>query len=265
MNRAQIGTEGIRKLDFSGERIIPGEVPRDLEVMHRRRYEFAARYVEGKRVLDVGCGEGYGSAILAETAAHVTGIDVSEEAIAHAAAKYVLKNVEFVWMSAEKLSFPANGFDVAVCLELIEHTRDGIAVMEEMRRVVRPEGTVILSTPNKRVVSPGSRTPLNKFHVREFTVRETKELCRRYFSEVEFFSQTNPFEKSRRWMRWGMGLDFARLRKLFPRGARERMKWGMRGALGETIEEEGEADRWSVVKGVNRDSHPIIAVCRKGK
>jgi ubiquinone/menaquinone biosynthesis C-methylase UbiE len=253
------------ELHYSGERIIPGEVPIDLELRHRRRYEFAAQYAEGKRGLDVGCGEGYGTAILAQRAEHIVAVDISEKAIAHATAKYQQKNVEFHCFPAEKLPFPDASFDLVVCLELIEHARDHLAVMREMRRVLRRGGVLILSTPNRRIVSPGSPTPLSEFHVREFDVRETQELCRRYFSEVEFFTQRNPFAGSRRLIRWAMSLDFLRLRKLFRRSSRERMKWGVRGALGETVKEEPEPERWGVVRGVKRNSHPIIAVCRKEK
>ena len=253
------------RLHFSGERIVPGEVPVDLELRHRRRYEFAATYVEGKRVLDVGCGEGYGCAILAKNASHVIGVDISHEAIAHATVKYSVNIVEFRCMPAEKLSFPDESFDAVVCLELIEHARDYTSVMKELRRVLRPGGTLILSTPNRRIVSPGSQKPLNEYHVREFDVKETRELCRCYFSEVEFFTQSNPFGKSRKLVRWAMALDFARFRKLFPRSSREGIKWGAREVLGETIEGEPEADRWAVIEGVNRSSHPIIAVCRKRK
>jgi len=252
-------------LHYSGERIIPGEVPIDLELRHRRRYEFAALYAEERKVLDVGCGEGYGSAMLTERAQHVIGIDKSEEAIAHAAAKYAQRNVEFRCACAEQLPFPDASFDVVVCLELIEHAKDHIAVMEEIRRVLKPGGVLILSTPNRRVVSPGSPTPLSEFHIREFHVRETLRLCRGYFPEVELFTQRNPFAKSRRIIRWAMALDFLRLRKLFRRSSREQMKWGVRGALGETVKEQPDADRWAVVRGVNRNSHPIIAVCRKEK
>ncbi len=255
----------LSELRFSGERMIPGEVPIDLELRHRRRYEVAARYVEGKHVLDVGCGEGYGGDILAERAAHVTGIDVSEQAIAHAAAKYGRPNLEFRRMSAERLLFEDNSFDAVVCLELIEHAKDHVAVMHEIRRVLKPGGVLILSTPNKRVVSPGSPTPLNEYHVREFGIRELRELCSRYFADVELFTQENPFAASRRVLGWAMLLDFLRLRKLFPRSSRERLKWGMRGALGETVKGQPEADRWAVVKGIRRDSHPIIAVCWKPK
>jgi SAM-dependent methyltransferase len=265
MNPVEDNRLDVPKMRFSGERIIPGEVPRDMELMHRKLYEFALQYVEGKRVLDVGCGEGYGSAMLARKAMSVVGVDISEEAIAHAAAKYSLDNVEFRCMPVEHLSFPGDSFDVLVCLEVIEHARGYIAALEEMRRVLRPEGTLVLSTPNKNVTSPRRARPLNIYHLHEFTIREARKLFRRYFSEVEFFSQDDPFAGSRKIVWKVMALDFACLRKLFPRSAKDRMKWRIRESLGETIGETPHSGRWSVVPRIGWYSRTIVAVCRRKK
>ena len=263
MTQKQESQPEVPGLRFSGERIIPGEVTRDRELASRRRYQFAAWYVEGKRVLDMGCGEGYGTAILAERAAQVVGTDASEEAIAHAAAKYRLENVAFHCMPAEELSFPNNSFDVVVCLELIEHVEHHIPVMREIQRVLRTDGTLILSTPNKSVTSPGRKKPIHEYHVREFTVGELHDLCRNFFPEVELFSQENPFEKSRRTIRWFMALDFLHLRKLFPRRSKDRVKDRMKDALGETIREEPEPQRWAVISGAKPNCRDIVVVCRK--
>ncbi|MDP2897930.1 MAG: class I SAM-dependent methyltransferase [bacterium] len=263
MNPPQKRQSGIPDLDFSGERIVPGKVTLDRELASRLRYEFAARYVEGKRVLDIGCGEGYGSAMLAQHAAHVVGTDSSEKVVAHATAKYGLSNIEFRCMPAEKHAFPDESFDVVVCLELIEHVHDYAAVMEEMHRLLKPGGILILSTPNKDVTSPGRETPIHDFHVHEFTIRELQELCQRYFAEVELFSQENPFEKSRRIVRWLMALDFLHVRKLLPRRSKDRMKEGMKEKMGETIQEEPESGRWAVIRGAKPNCRDIVLVCRK--
>jgi ubiquinone/menaquinone biosynthesis C-methylase UbiE len=255
----------IPELAFSGERIIPGKVTQDRELASRKRYEFAARYVEGKGVLDMGCGEGYGSAMLAEKAVSVVGTDVSKDVIAYAAAKYPLENVQFRAMPADKHSFPDTCFDAVVCLELIEHVQDHLAVIREIHRLLKPGGTLILSTPNKDVTSPGRKTPIHHFHVHEFTVPELRELCQRYFAEVELFSQENPFEKSRRIVRWLMALDFLRVRKLLSRRAKDRAKDRMREKLGEAIEERPEPERWAVIPGAKRNCRDIVAICRKAQ
>ena len=251
------------ELQFSGERIVPGEVTADQELMHRRRYEFALPYVTGKRVLDLGCGEGYGSSMLAQKASSVVGVDISEEAVAHASGKYALDNLEFRAMPAERLSFPDGAFDVLVCFEVIEHVRDHMAVITETRRVLKPGGTLLLSTPNKNVSSPRSPTPLNVFHYHEFTVAEAKDLFRRHFSQVEFFSQRDPFQKSRKVVWNVLALDVASIRKLFPRFLKDRVKWRMRETLGETLDQAVDRDRWKVVPGIEQYSHTIVAVCRK--
>lgn len=265
MSRRERSQQKTGELQFSGERIIPGEVTTDQELMHRRRYEFALQYVEGKRVLDLGCGEGYGTAMLAARAANVIGVDVSEETIAHASAKYGLANVEFRCLPAENLSLPDESVEVVVCFEVIEHVKEHVPVMGEMRRVLKREGILIVSTPNKNVSSPHSPVPLNEFHFHEFTVAEARKLFRRYFAEVEFFSQKDPFQKSRRIVWKVLALDFASLRKLFPRFVKDRVKWRMREELGETLGEDTIPERWKVAKGVERYSHTILAVCRKGK
>jgi SAM-dependent methyltransferase len=263
MNQPQKTQGGIPDLDFSGERIVPGKVALDRELASRKRYEFAARYIERKRVLDIGCGEGYGSAMLAEKAAHVAGTDSSEEVVAHATAKYDLSSTEFRCMPAEKHAFPDASFDAVVCLELIEHVQDYAAVMKEMHRLLKPDGILILSTPNKDVTSPGRETPIHDFHVHEFAIPELRDLCQRYFAEVELFSQENPFEKSRRIVRWLMALDFLRLRKLFSRRAKDRMKDRMREKMGETVQEKPELGRWAVIPGANPNCRDIVVVCRK--
>ncbi len=252
-------------LTLSGERIVPGKVTLDREQASRRRYEFAAQFVEGKYVLDMGCGEGYGSATLAQKARQVVGTDRSEEVIAYAAKKYPLKNLEFRCMPGEKQDFPDGSLDVVVCLELIEHVEDYAAVMKEMHRVLQPGGTLILSTPNKEVTSPGRKKPIHDFHVHEFTIPELRDLCRKYFAEVELFSQENPFEKSHRVVQWLMALDFLRVRKLFPRRSKDRMKDRMREQMSETIQEEPEPDRWAVIPGARRDCRDIVVVCRKAQ
>jgi SAM-dependent methyltransferase len=148
---------------------------------------------------------------------------------------------------------------------LIEHVEDYVAVMEEMHRVLKLGGTLILSTPNKDVTSPGRKTPIHDFHVHEFTIPELRDLCQRYFAEVELFSQENPFEKSRRVVRWLMALDFLRLRKLFSRRAKDQMKDRMREKMGEAINKVPEPERWAVIPGARRTCRDIVVVCRKAR
>src|SRR5437667_6043826 len=110
--------------EFTGERLIPGEVDVDLLNEHMARYTFAARLARGKRVLDAGCGAGYGSAALAEAAESVTGVDVAADAIDFARAHYQAENLAFEQASVMQLPLPDGGFDLVVAFEVIEHLED---------------------------------------------------------------------------------------------------------------------------------------------
>lgn len=109
------------ELDFTGERMVPGKADKATELQHINRYNFAKELVKDMRVLDVACGEGYGSNMLAETAKEVIGVDISKEAIEQANEKYSKENLSFKVMDAEGLSFDDNYFDAIVSFETIEH------------------------------------------------------------------------------------------------------------------------------------------------
>src|SRR5436305_10245703 len=135
--------------EFTGERVIPGEVDIDLLNEHMARYAFAARLARGKRVLDAGCGAGYGSAELAKTAASVAGIDIASEAVELARDSYRLPNLAFEQASCDALPYPDSTFDLVVAFEVIEHLENWRGLLREARRVLAANGQFIVSTPNK--------------------------------------------------------------------------------------------------------------------
>lgn len=173
-------------MDFTGERLIPEKNQNDLILgEHLARYYFARSFVKGKKVLDVACGTGYGTKILAEAGAIETfGVDISTEAIDYARENYSSENAKFSLGNAEKLDFPDKEFDVIVSFETIEHLNDYCKFLKEIKRVLKEDGTFIVSTPNKALYPEG-----NPFHVKEFYRDEFISELRQFFENVKLKEQ----------------------------------------------------------------------------
>ena len=178
--------------EFTGERVIPGEVDVDLLNEHMARYTFAARLARGKRVLDAGCGAGYGSAELARAAEQVVGVDRAPEAIAFARAHYAGDNLSFEEASCEALPHSDASFELVVAFEVIEHLADWRGFLREARRVLAPNGQLVVSTPNKLYYTE-SRGPdgANPFHVHEFDFAEFRAELTAVFPHVSLFLENH--------------------------------------------------------------------------
>jgi SAM-dependent methyltransferase len=175
-------------VEFTGERVVPGQVEADLWNEHLARYVFAARFAAGRRVLDAGCGTGYGSAELARTAASVTGIDVSRDAVEWAHGNY--PKPAFLNGSCATLPFRAAAFDVVVAFEVIEHLYQPTAFLAECRRVLTPDGLLIVSTPNTVVYAEArAAAGPNPFHEHEFEADEFEVALRAQFANVSLLLQ----------------------------------------------------------------------------
>lgn len=175
-------------LEDTGERIIP---PKEGEVSflfnrHRMAYLFASRFSQKKIVLDAGCGTGYGSHILANTEARVYGIDYSFQAIKYSTANYSHENSNFIVMDVNYLGFRDCTFDLIVSFQVIEHMRHLDLYLNELIRVLKDEGTILISTPNVQEKQKRKGTE-NKFHFNELTYEEAKGLMQTYFEQVEFY------------------------------------------------------------------------------
>ncbi|MBL8220220.1 MAG: methyltransferase domain-containing protein [Bryobacterales bacterium] len=178
--------------EFTGERVIPGQVDPDLFNEHFARYAFAARLARGKRVLDIACGTGYGSAELAPVARSVTGVDVSAEAVEYAREHYAAGNLRFEAAGAEALPFADQSFDLVVAFEVIEHLEDARALLSEARRVLAPAGQFIVSTPNRLYYEETRRmSGPNPFHTHEFEYTEFREALAEFFPHVSLFVQNH--------------------------------------------------------------------------
>jgi len=160
---------------------------------HLERYRFASNYVKGKNVLDIACGTGYGSAILKESGAtSVTGVDVSDDAINHAKKEYSGGNISFNLGSITDFDSGVK-YDRIVSFETIEHVNDYKAAVANIRNLLKDDGILILSTPNRPVTSPRCLTLSDrpsKYHVREFDVKEIyDELKGAGFRDIEKYGQ----------------------------------------------------------------------------
>jgi SAM-dependent methyltransferase len=178
--------------EFTGERLIPGQVDVDLLNEHLARYAFAARLAHGKRTLDAGCGAGYGSAELAAHADSVTGADVAAEATEFARAHYRLPNLAFEQASCDQLPHPDACFDLVVAFEVIEHLERWRDFLLEARRVLAPGGQLIVSTPNKLYYTESRGAHgANPFHVHEFDFEEFRGALESVFLHVTLFLENH--------------------------------------------------------------------------
>jgi hypothetical protein len=177
-------------VEFTGERVVPGQVNDDLWSEHVARYAFARRYAQGKRVLDAGCGTGYGSAELAQSAAAVTGLDIAADAIESATASYPIPGLRFLESSCTAIPLAAESFDLVVAFEVIEHLADYRAFLNESARVLTRQGLFIVSSPNKRYYAETrAASGPNPFHEHEFEAGEFVRELERVFSSVRLLVQ----------------------------------------------------------------------------
>jgi len=177
-------------MEFTGERVVPGKTPQTIYDEHIYRYIFAASLAENKVVLDVACGTGYGAGFMAEKASKVVGADISLEAVDYAAERFCKDNkAGFVCADAIRLPFVDNAFDIVVSFETIEHIRQCRKFLAECRRVLKANGLLVCSTPNRRIFSPKLAKPINTFHVKEFWPEEFYRLLSRYFANITLYGQ----------------------------------------------------------------------------
>jgi SAM-dependent methyltransferase len=179
-------------VEFTGERVIPGQVDANLLNEHLARYAFAARLARGKRVLDAGCGAGYGAAELAESARSVVGADIAAEAVTFARAHYSPPGLQFEQASCTALPHRDGVFDLVVAFEVIEHLPGWRDFLLEVRRVLAPTGQFIVSTPNKLYYAASrGGAGANPFHAHEFEFDEFREELAAIFPHISLFLENH--------------------------------------------------------------------------
>jgi len=175
---------GVPPLRLTGERTLP-DVPAENYWFRRHLavYEWVAARCQGRDVVDMACGEGYGVDVLARRARHVTGVDANPEAHEHARLKYARPGVRFVRDLVESHAEPC---DAVVFLQTIEHVADPEAVLRHFREMLRPGGSAYVSTPNLLTLAPpGAEKSDNPWHLKEYRAEEFRALCESVFGEVE--------------------------------------------------------------------------------
>jgi 2-polyprenyl-3-methyl-5-hydroxy-6-metoxy-1,4-benzoquinol methylase len=156
---------------------------------HVHRYHEALKLVNGSsEVMDIACGTGFGSFLIAEKAKSVVGCDISEEAIQYCNHHFKKSNLRFRVEDGTQLSFPSASFDIVISFETIEHTTQFHHMLGEFKRVLKNGGTAIISTPNFPVNSPSGKVT-NPYHTQEFTYEELQQILHSHFSGVSIFGQ----------------------------------------------------------------------------
>ena len=155
---------------------------------HWHRYHFIKELVRGKKVCDVACGEGYGSAMLSSSAQAVTGVDIDRKTVQAAQQKYKnISNLNYIKSNALELCFGDSEFDVIVSFETLEHLAEHDLLLDEFKRVLSKDGILIISTPDKDVYSADEDH--NEYHIKELTKVEFDHLISSKFSFTQTFGQ----------------------------------------------------------------------------
>ena len=178
-------------MEFTGERYLASLASAQISYEHWHRYMFASYFTKNCNVLDIACGEGYGSAYLSKNAKEVIGVDISPETVEWAKKTYINHNLKFITGSCEMI--PVDGkniFDVIVSFETIEHIGEiqQFHFLEEVKRLLKPNGLFIVSTPNKAVYSD-LNSYTNAFHIKEFYKEQFDKFLSRFFKSIALGGQ----------------------------------------------------------------------------
>ncbi|GBL45767.1 methyltransferase [Sulfuriferula multivorans] len=174
-------------LPFTGERFVP-ERQDEIAIEHMHRYALAMEFCDNKDILDIASGEGYGSDLLATRAKSVIGVDIAKEAIEHSQSKYQRSNLRYLEGRADSIPLDACSVDVVVSFETLEHHNMHEEMYAEIKRVLRPGGLLIISTPDKLFYSDLPKFE-NEYHVKELYLEEFRNLSAKYFKNVTMVFQ----------------------------------------------------------------------------
>lgn len=174
------------KKKWTGERL-ETHIYDDVAVEHLHRYAFAKNFIENKIVLDIACGEGYGSFLMSKIAKNVIGVDISKNAIDEANNKYKQINLNYILGSTDHIPVEDGSIDVFISFETIEHHNRHIEMYNEIKRVLKPNGILIISSPDRQYYNELQKN--NIFHIKELYLEEFEKLNYSYFKHVNIYMQ----------------------------------------------------------------------------
>lgn len=175
-------------LTYTGERYLPWSEDYQTGYEHVHRYLLACEYAKNKRVLDISCGEGYGTAMLASVARSVIGVDIDGPTVAHARQRHNRANIHFIRADAQQFALAPGSIDLAVSYETLEHFAAHEVFLRNLRSALTSEGVLIISTPNRHIYHD-TEDKHNPFHERELYRDEFMALLRQHFTHVQLFGQ----------------------------------------------------------------------------
>lgn len=253
----------------SGARIVPTEIKSKVEYIlylrHLFAYEVARRMIPKRSiVLDLGCGEGYGTYLLSKDAKKVIGLDVDPEIIDHASKKYSAPTISFELYDGTKIPYPDNYFDAITVFQVIEHVDNDVYFVSEIYRVLKPKGLVILTTPNRKLRLWSWQKPWNPYHKREYDPIFLRICLEKYFvvdiKGIKATAEIQQIEIKRLMIN---KLDFLNLRRFIPGPVKNLVK--------KILERERETSNrdWKYTVNdfyISEDANhalDILAICRK--
>ncbi len=266
----------------TGERIIPEDIETCADYLSYLRHLFAyevAKSIVPKNslVLEVGCGEGYGSNFLSQYVEKVVGLDIDDKIINHALNKYSSENCIFKTYNGIKIPYKDNSFDAVISFQVIEHIQDDKNYVSEIRRVLKQTSPCILTTPNREYrLNPGQR-PWNRFHVREYSSHSFKELLGNMFYDVTIWGirgteeiQKIERERVEQILRIN-SLDPLRLRRLIPESIKPKVIDILKKMI--RLNKKSEGDKrsfekykikdFAIMKGDLKQSLDLLGICIK--
>lgn len=244
---------------FEHERVMPDEADGQY-IIHKVRYRFAAQHAKGRRVLDAGCGAGYGAAMLAQAGGRVTAIDADAGIVDWARQRYGTTGLDFAAMDVQRLAFAGDRFDLVVSLQVMEHIPDTAAYLSELYRVLAPGGELILSTENEEVHHLHLDTagiPDADSHVNVMDRARFRREIERHFTKVRYLCQ----RPRGHWLHTVLKmLDPFNLRLRFTRPVRREK---MLAAMGMPVKALPSMDDYVISPWLIRQAPIQIAVCTK--